>query len=411
MAAKPDLKQQRVYIVYRKVDFLLYLFGLVAFGALASVALHGPVEIGLTYAALAYLLLWFVKQHGAGWDASCFSAFALGVLELPVYLARLTWLHAKNLRLPVLLFVVALAGEAAVKRWLPDSRWNDLVPYYWIFAIHFIALTTFRTIVLVAHLRGASTVRGVLESAPSTWRPLIKRFSVAGLCTHAYVTGVITHLAAWIPVLILWRLTNPTWTREAILFSVAVVYRLTHAKLRGRSVPDVLHQLLFADERSLGRIVVTFQVAHEISHRSRFNFTIFHGHHHDAIPSSLIGSAGGTGIGESMERNVYFGWLTWSCLAVGLVHSYAVVFDMLGHQFIPGVFPYSSSIVRRRRHHVVHHYGKLQPVGLTGNEPGYNPANPIAAWFATTVKEREALPAEQCDLFTQAEGSTLATGR
>jgi hypothetical protein len=175
---------------------------------------------------------------------------------------------------------------------------------------------------------------------------------------------------------------------------------------------DILHTLLFADEKSLRSIGKTFQFAHEHSHRSRFAFTVLHGHHHDAIPSSLIGSAGaGSGIGENIERSFTFGWLFWSAIGTAIAHMYAVMFDMVGHQFIPGVFPFSRMLVRRRRHHVVHHFGKLRPLGFLGKEPGYSANNPVAAWFAEKVRTNEGGTETEVALFLEEEKSSLASGR
>src|SRR5258708_29396344 len=84
---------------------------------------------------------------------------------------------------------------------------------------------------------------------------------------------------------------------------------------------------------------------HTIAHQSRFFFTVFHGHHHDAIPSAMIGSAGGTGFFENTDR--VFRPLDFlnSIVLVQLNWAWVIRFDMVGHPYIPGVFPFGKPTV------------------------------------------------------------------
>jgi hypothetical protein len=403
---------QRAFIVYKKNDFILYVFSLLVLGALSAVALHGWVEIGVVQVLLAYMIYCFVMRHGASWDATCFPELFRGLITFPGYVGGLMRMRAKRLLAPALVFAVALTAEFAARRWLPGSFWTHAVPYYEIFAIHFLVVTAFRTVVLGSHLARAATVRDVLETAPSNWRRMMKSLSVENLCFHSYVTGVLTHLAAWLPCLLFWKLTGPTWSRELVILGAAVAWRLAVVRVRGMTRLDIAHQLFFADFASLRSIGQAFESSHEKAHYSRFHFTVLHGHHHDAIPSSLLGSApSGSGIGENLERTFYFGWLFWSVVGTAITHTYAVIFDMVGHQFIPGIFPFSRWLVRRRRHHVVHHYGKIRPLGFLGSEPGYSPANAVASWFAGKVRDNEGATDAECELYVQAEKSSLEAGR
>src|SRR5262249_22010265 len=135
---------------------------------------------------------------------------------------------------------------------------------------------------------------------------------------------------------------------------------------------------------------------HTIAHQSRFFFTVFHGHHHDAIPSAMIGSAGGTGFLENTDRG-----LTWldplnSIVVMQVSWAYSIAFDMVVHQYIPGVFPFAKVTVLGTAHHITHHFGTALPIGMIFQkyiEPrdmnnGYKPDNPVTRWFLAEVERR-----------------------
>src|SRR5205085_30516 len=128
-------------------------------------------------------------------------------------------------------------------------------------------------------------------------------------------------------------------------------------------------------------------------HQSRFFFTVFHGHHHDAIPSAMIGSAGGTGFFENTDR--VFSLLDFlnSIVVVQLNWAWVIGFDMVVHQYIPGVFPFAKPTVQGTSHHVTHHFGSALPLGIIFKgyvEPGdmnngYRPDNVVTRWFLGEV--------------------------
>merc|ERR1712070_1255319 len=46
-----------------------------------------------------------------------------------------------------------------------------------------------------------------------------------------------------------------------------------------------------------------------------------------------------------------------------------VAADMVFHQYVPGVFPYSHMVLRFGHHHAEHHFFNLQPLGSGFDRP------------------------------------------
>ena len=95
----------------------------------------------------------------------------------------------------------------------------------------------------------------------------------------------------------------------------------------------------------------------------RFEFNYMHGPHHDALPCGMIAVAD-NGPLEGVVRH-YLGHFD-SFLAPP--HAFfqwtkTVVRDMVGHQYIPGVFPFAFSVAQIGVHHIEHHYLSLYPIG------------------------------------------------
>jgi hypothetical protein len=148
----------------------------------------------------------------------------------------------------------------------------------------------------------------------------------------------------------------------------------------------------------------TFYSAHDLDHKSRFYFTVFHGHHHDVIPSAVMAAAE-TGFVEAMDRGVYAsgGFFGASTIGVTMYLSQTMYRDMVGHQYIPGVFPYSKRIVVEAAHHVVHHFGSLRPIGVSDKrdvDAGYDAKNAKAQTFLRLCQEYEAVDVAACTSFT-----------
>jgi hypothetical protein len=80
----------------------------------------------------------------------------------------------------------------------------------------------------------------------------------------------------------------------------------------------------------------------------------------------------------------------------------AIVADMVIHQYIPGIFPFTKATVALSAHHVSHHFGSARPLGVvfqgyveSGDmNNGYKPNNPVTRWFLSEVERRERLDPE-----------------
>jgi hypothetical protein len=375
---------------YRAEDFPLYVLSLVLPGILIVAALpHRSEQVALA-GAIAYLLVFFVIRHGVKFDSTVFGDALEGMARYPGLLAR-NWRTSRDAVIPVaVVFLLALTVEHVLRPGLAGTRWLSAFPWRWVIWPMFLLVSVFRVTILVAHLIRASVVREVLET--SRQRKTIAVLSIQNHIVHAFVTGMLAHLSLVAPCVLFFMWTDPSNLREVLLVVGFALWEGIAVPLkRGKmieSAGDIHHRLVY--------------INHSIAHQSRFFFTVFHGHHHDAIPSALIGSAGGTGLLENVDRS-----LTWleclnSVVILQLSWAYSITFDMLVHQYIPGVFPFAKITVMGVAHHVTHHFGSALPIGLVFNGyieahdmvNGYKPDNPVTRWFVGEVERREGLDPE-----------------
>jgi hypothetical protein len=75
-------------------------------------------------------------------------------------------------------------------------------------------------------------------------------------------------------------------------------------------------------------------------------------------------------------------------LAAMLFLSHTIWYDMLTHQYIPGIYPGLPAAVIKTTQHSTHHYGQLAPYGLGGRS--------TATGNAKTLKAR-LVPRELCN--------------
>ena len=377
-------------MVYRAEDFPLYLLSLAIPGVLIALALPYRFEQVLLIASLAYLAAFFVIRHGAKFDRHVFYDVFEGVTRYPGMLAR-NWMTARDAVIPiVVVFGLALATEAVLRPALAGTRWLKPFPWQWVIWTPFLIITLFRATILIAHLLRASVVREVLER--STQKKTIAVMPMHQHILQAFITGMVAHLSVVAPCVLFFQWTNPSYLREALLIAGFLLWTAISHPLIKRKIIAPLYVLAFD---------LVYR-NHTIAHRSRFFFTVFHGHHHDAIPSSLIGSASGTGFLENVDRGLC--WLDFlrSAVVMQFLWGQSIVVDMLFHQYIPGVFPFAKVAVRSRVHHVAHHYGTALPIGLMFHlyvedrdlENGYRPDNQVIRWFLDEVERLEGLDPE-----------------
>jgi hypothetical protein len=370
---------------YRAEDFPLYLLSLVLGGILIAPALPHRALQGLLLLTLIYLAVFFVIRHGVKLDGSFFRVVLEGIGRYPMIVAR-SWRTARHGVIPIaVIFVLALTAERFLRPVLAGTKWLSPFPWQWAIWGPFLFITLFRVVILGAHLLRASVVREVMERSPQ--RKTIAVLTIRNHILQAFVTGMLAHLCLVAPCILFFMWTNPSNLREALLFSLYAVWTGIATPLRKRRIlvgPGVLNNRLVYQN-------------HKIAHESRFYFTVFHGHHHDTLPSALIGSAAGTGFLENADRGV-----TWldplkSIVVVQFNWTYIIGFDMVVHQYIPGVFPFAKPTVMGASHHVTHHFGSALPLGIIFRgyvEPGdmragYRPNNSVTRWFLEEVERLE----------------------
>jgi hypothetical protein len=378
------------FIQYRPEDFPLYLLGLVLAGALIVPALPHPGAQASLVCGLAYLAGFFLVRHGAKFERSVVRVALEGMARYPAVLAR-NWKAGRAGVIPIaVVFLLALTAEHFLRPALAGTRWLGPFPWQWVVWTAFLIVTAFRVVILIAHLLRASVVSEVLES--SAQKKAIAKISIRQHIFQAFVTGMVAHLSLVAPAVLFYRWTNPTILREGLLIAGFFLWRAVARPLEKRNLIE-----------RQGRIIYRlFYDNHTLAHRSRFFFAVFHGHHHDAIPSALIGSAGGTGFLENVDRT--FTWLDpLNSVVVGqLDWLYSIAFDMVVHQYIPGVFPPAKVTVIGTSHHVTHHFGSALPLGMIYNayveardmNNGYKPDNAVTRWFLSEVERREGIDPE-----------------
>jgi len=380
---------------YRPEDFPLHLLGLALAGALILPALPHPGARLSLVCGLAYLSGFFLIRHGAKFDPSVVRVALEGLGRYPAVVAR-NWKTGRAIVIPtVVFFLLALTAEYFLRPALAGTIWLDPFPWQWVVWTAFLIVTAFRVAILIAHLLRVSVVREVLES--STQRKAIAKFSIQQHIFHAFVTGMVAHLSYVAPVVLFYRWTNPSILREALLIAGFLLWKVIAPLLIKRNLIEkplfVVHRLFYDN--------------HTLAHQSRFYFTVFHGHHHDAIPSSLIGSAGGTGFFENIDRALMYLSPLYSIMVMQLTGMYSIAIDMVVHQYIPGVFPFAKVTVTGRAHHVTHHFGSALPLGMIYDayieardmDNGYKPNNPVTRWFLAEVERREGVAPELGEKF------------
>lgn len=408
----------RTHLFYRAQDFGLYLFSLAIVAVAGWYAFSSISAQLLLLAGLLYLAVIFVRRRGWGADFESLRVIVKGTIGYPARVARTIWTLRHRQAPHLVLFFCAIAAELTLRRSNPGSPWLRPFPFLGFFAASFVAISAFRTWVFVAHLRKVALVRTVLEQ--STWRRELRGIGTWNQIVHGYVTGLVSNACLYVPALIFWRLTEPTLVREATLFFgyFALLWIRTRGGLEsqagGRSAfsrwmsslvvsPDVSLSLR---ERSEDLFKAMYE-NHEQDHQSRFHFTVFHGHHHDALPSAVMASAE-TGLVEAIDRGISYLTFIQSSTTFLILNSYMTYIDMLGHQYIPGVFPYSRLVVQGRTHHVAHHYGSLRPLGLLGPASykqdlveGYQPRNGKVTWFLEQVRVHEPMDDAALERFSE----------
>jgi len=332
--------------VYYKRDFLDYVL-MIALSGLVVVLTYGfrHVMSIVGVALCAFVLAMFVVRHGIELRFPVILRRPQDVLAMFVY-------KLQNLSLPYLIALGLLLLENVLIAATPNlSHHVETMRNValWLFYVHFLAITAFRTVILIDHLRKKEMVRDVLMQ--TAWKRVIdENTNITLEIVHAYCTGLLTHIILIAP----WYLVIG-YSKFSLIFLPVVC------------VIDVVIHLKW-----MKAINAWFYRDHWLGHNSEFEFVFLHGTHHDAIPSAMIAVAE-NGLLEgflrlSMGTPVSF----YNPVMSFLITTLEVKMDMEAHQYIPGVHPRLPMKVMEVSQHSTHHYGSIEPYsfGIKVDQPG-----------------------------------------
>jgi hypothetical protein len=390
-------RTQKTFLKYRAEDFPLYLFSLVAAGALILPAIGNVAGRVLVVASLLYMAAIFIARHGVRFNVEALRVLAEGVAGYPARVARNWWSVRQRVLQAVLLFALALTAERLLRSSLQGTFWVRPFPWQWVVWVPFLAITVFRVMTTVAHLLRAKHVRDFLLDSPV--KSVVDGAPIQLHIVHAFCTGLLSHLCLVAPLVLFYMYTDPTWLRETLLLAGYAAWCVFSWKTGTYTPVEQGGDGVWFLRGGYGRL---FSENHALDHRDRFYFTVFHGHHHDTIPAAMIGAASGTGLLENADRDIT--WLEFldSAILVQLSWTALCVSDMFAHQYVPGVFPFSKFNLTSRNHHVAHHFGSLYPLGLYNLttvsrldvQGGYETDNARVRWYLDQVARFEGLTEE-----------------
>lgn len=332
--------------VYYKRDFVDYTL-MIALSAVVIGLSYGARNVlaiaGFVLCACAPVM--FMVRHGVELKVPLILRRPQDVLWVFVYKLR-------NMKVPYLVTVAVFLLEnvliAATPR-LPHHVELMRTVAFGFFYVHFLAITVFRTVILVDHLRKKKLVREVLLQ--TSWKRAVSDEShVTREILHAYGTGLLTHIILIAP-----------WFLVIRFASFSVIF-----------LPVVCAINFFVHLKWMKSISDWFYRDHWLGHNSELDFVWLHGTHHDALPSALIAVAE-TGLLEGFLRLSFGTPVTfYHPLTAFLIITTEVKLDMDVHQYIPGIYPRMPVKVMEVFQHSTHHYGSLEPYGfaIKVSQPG-----------------------------------------
>jgi hypothetical protein len=324
--------------VYYKKDFFDYVL-MLSLSVLILILAYG-LRSAMSIAGIAlclFMMIAFVLRHGI-------EAKVPLLFRIPHAALYMVFYKVKNLKPTYFAALGLLVVENLVIAVTPNlphyTRLMREVALY-LFYTHFLAITLFRTVILIDHLAKKELVREVLMQ--TAWRRAIKEDTNVTLeIVHAYCTGLLTHIILLAP----WYLVITHLQFSVLLLPLACLGEvMIHLKWM-----KLMNEWFYRD--------------HWLGHNSEFEFVFLHGTHHDAIPSGLMAVA---------ENGFLEGFLRFTLGAPSTYYNPLVAFlvltatikkDIEAHQYIPGVFPRQSRQFVEASQHSTHHYGPIEPYSL-----------------------------------------------
>ena len=332
-------------VVYYRKDFLDYLLMLFLSALVISLSYGvGRAMSIVGFVLCAFMLATFIMRHGIEFRVpvilrkpqEVFYTLAYKLQNLKsVYFVALGLLLLEN-------FLIAVTPN------LPHRVELMRTVAFYLFYIHFLSITMYRTAILIDHLAKKELVREVLTQ--TAWRRVVKEKTNISLeIVHAYCTGVLTHvilIAPWYLV-ITYASFSVIFLPVVCLINIIVLLKWT----------KVLNAWFYRD--------------HWLGHNSEFDFIFLHGTHHDAIPSGLIAVAENGFLEGFLRHTIGFPSTFYNPLMAFLIYTFDIKIDMDTHQYIPGIFPRMPRQLLDVAQHSTHHYGWLEPysIGLKFDHP------------------------------------------
>jgi hypothetical protein len=327
------------------IDYALMIF-LNALVIIVSYGLNSAMSI-LGLALCAFALVTFIIRHGIEFAPPV-------ILRKPQEMIYMLVYKLQNVR-PIYVIAVSLIG---LENWLIGV--TPALPHHvtfmhkvalYLFYIHFIFITGFRTVSMIDHLRKKELVRSVLMETP--WRRVIRdKTNIVLEIVHAWSTGVLTHIVSIAP----WYLII-TFSKFSVVFLPVVCFI------------DIIIQLKWYQVFN-----AWFYRDHWLGHNSEFEFLYLHGTHHDAIPCGMI-ALSENGFLEGFTRfTIGAPVIFYNPIVSFVAYTFDIKTDIELHQYIPGIFPQMSKRQIEGLQHSTHHYGPLEPYSLGSKEleePGH----------------------------------------
>jgi hypothetical protein len=342
------VKKQRAS--YQPKDFADYALMTAITAALAWLS-YGPYRpMSLVALALsAFMLAVFPLRHGCKLSVPVLVTRPQDVLYCLLY-------KIQNLKLPYLIALGILLLENLVIRLTPGLPHHTELLHriaLYVFYAHFLGITAYRTIVLIAHLRDRELVREVLMD--SAWKVNLERQpNITLQIMHAYVTGVLTHIIYLAPWYLVIKYSEFSLVLLPITCAVAVLIHLRWA--------EVTNDWFYRD--------------HWVGHNSELEFVYLHGTHHDTIPSALIGVAGNGHLEGFFRGTLGFPIAFYNPIMAAICYSIDIMIDIASHQYIPGIFPVQPRDFYLVTQHSTHHFGRVEPYSfaIDVDQPGVSDA-------------------------------------
>lgn len=328
---------KKARINYQGKDFVDYTL-MTLISAFIIVVAYGRDNI-LSIAGVglcAYMVVAFLVRHG----------FVFGVpviLRRPQDILYMVIYKIQNIKLVYLLALSFLLLENYLVYVTPDFPHNVEFMHkmaIYVFYLHFLSITIYRTVILFAHIGKRMHVREVLMQ--SSWKNVLIRSNVTLEIIHAYFTGMLTHIVLIAPWYVVISYANYSVIFLPVICIINVVIHFNFYK--------VINAWFYRD--------------HWLGHNSELEFLYLHGTHHDAIPSGLIGVAGNGHLEGFLRHIIGYPNPFYNPIVAFLTYTIEVKKDIETHQYIPGIYPEIPRDFQQISQHSTHHFGRLEPYGF-----------------------------------------------